>query len=175
MIKKTLFFGVTSLFCAVAIAPNVRSFEAHSPTLQAQGEHHEHSDESHGEGMSGGNQQPHHQHQMMAIPDGQPIPAVNLLVSEDPMQGWNLELQLENFQFAPEHIRQPSIPTEGHAHLYVNGKKIARLYGNWYHLPELPPGVNEVTVSLNANGHETLTLNGQPIQDTVTITVQPVN
>lgn len=159
----------------MAIAPTVRSFEANSPTLQAQGEHPEHSHDSHGSGMPGGHEPPHGEHQMMAIPDGQPIPTVKLLVREDAMQGWNLELQVENFQFAPEHIAQPSIPTEGHAHLYVNGKKIARLYGNWYHLAELPPGVNEVTVSLNTNGHETLTFNGQPIQDTVTIEVQPVN
>lgn len=171
MIKKTLFFGVTTFFCAIATVPSVRSFEALSPRLQAEGEHQEQSHESHGEGMPGEHGEPDHQHQMMAIPEGQPVPAVKLIVHEDLMQGWNLELQVENFQFAPEHIDQPSIPTEGHAHLYVNGKKIARLYGNWYHLPELPPGMNEVTVSLNANGHEILTFNGQAIQDTVTIEV----
>lgn len=171
MIKKTLFFGVTTFFCALATVPSAWSFEALSPRLRAEGEHPEHSHEFHGDGMPGEHGDPDHEHHRMAIPEGQPVPTVKLIVHADPMQGWNLELQVENFQFAPEHIDQPSTPSEGHAHLYVNGKKMARLYGNWYHLPELPPGMNEVTVSLNANGHETLIFNGQPIQDTVAIEV----
>lgn len=170
--KKTLFFGAATLICAFALSP----VRAEFPRLLAEGEHPEHSHEFHDGGMSDeheGHGETHHEHQMMAVPDGQPVPSVKLRVHDDPMQGWNLEIQVENFQFAPEHIAEPSISTEGHAHLYVNGTKMARLYGNWYHLPELPPGTNEITVSLNANGHETLTVNGQPVRDTVTIEVRP--
>ncbi|MGB5901106.1 MAG: hypothetical protein WBG66_23145 [Geitlerinemataceae cyanobacterium] len=166
--KKTLLFGATTLICVLTFS----QARAIPPTWHAEG-HHNPSHESHNEGMSGEHGSPHHGHGMMAIPDGQPVPSVKSIVHTDPMQGWNLELQVENFQFAPEHLDQPSTTTEGHAHIYVNGIKIARLYGNWYHLPELPPGVNEVTVSLNTNGHETLMFNGEPIQDTVTIEVQP--
>jgi hypothetical protein len=167
--KKTLFFCATALIYVLTFS----QARAISPTWHAEG--HDSSHESHDEEMSGEHDQPHHGHGMMAIPDGQPVPSVQLIVHEDSMQGWNLELQVENFQFAPEHLDQPSTTTEGHAHLYVNGIKVARLYSNWYHLSELPPGVNEVTVSLNTNGHETLTFNNQPIQDTVTIDVKPVN
>lgn len=120
--------------------------------------------------------QPHphsedHAHGTLEIPPGQPVPTVNLVVHPDARRGWNLEVQLTNFAFAPERVNQISVPTEGHAHLYVDGSKIARLYGNWYYLESLPPGRHEITVSLNANGHEALTHNGQPIESTVAIDV----
>ncbi|NJR67029.1 MAG: hypothetical protein HC772_19685 [Leptolyngbyaceae cyanobacterium CRU_2_3] len=94
-----------------------------------------------------------------------------MIAHPDPRRGWNLEVQVTNFKFAPEHISQASIPTEGHAHLYVNGEKMTRIYGNWYYLDGLAPGTHEITVSLNANGHETLMHNGEPIQSTVTVEV----
>ena len=113
----------------------------------------------------------HHHHKTIEIPAGQPVPSVKLVVTPDPMQGWNVQLKVENFRFAPENINSKSLPTEGHAHLYVDGKKVARLYGSWYHLEKLKPGQHKITVSLNANGHEQLTYRGQPIADSVTIQV----
>lgn len=108
---------------------------------------------------------------MMEIPDAQPIPSVNLIVHPDPMRGYNLEVQVTNFKFAPENVNTAARPGEGHAHLYVNGKKIARLYGNWYYLENLQPGKNKITVSLNANSHEVLARDGKIIQDTEIVQV----
>ncbi|MBR8827459.1 MAG: hypothetical protein DSM107014_06055 [Gomphosphaeria aponina SAG 52.96 = DSM 107014] len=105
-----------------------------------------------------------HEHATIEITAGQPVPTVDLIVHEDAVKGWNLEVQVTNFQFAPENVNQTSTPTEGHAHLYINGEKITRIYGNWYYLGELAPGQNEITVSLNANGHESLMYNGQMIE-----------
>jgi hypothetical protein len=113
----------------------------------------------------------HHEHATLEIPAGQPVPTVTLRVHLDAVSGWNLEVETTHFRFAPETINQSSLPTEGHAHLYVNGEKIARLYGHWHHLPSLPPGHNEITVSLNANGHEALTHNGANIESTVVVDV----
>ena len=42
--------------------------------------------------------------------------------------------------------------------------KYARVYGEWLHLEGLPEDAKTVRVTLNANSHETLSLNGQPIQ-----------
>lgn len=113
-----------------------------------------------------------HEHGAIEIPISQPVPTVNLIAHPDSRQGWNLEMQVTNFQLAPEHVNQPSTTTsEGHAHLYVDGVKITRLYSNWYYLESLPPGKHEVTVGLNANGHEALMHNGRPIQATVMIEV----
>ncbi len=106
-----------------------------------------------------------HHHSAIEIPAGQPLPTVDLTVHPDPMRGWNLEVQVANFEFAPEELGQASRPTAGHAHLYINGEKITRLYGTWYYLDGLAPGRHNVTVSLNTNGHEALAHNGVPIED----------
>lgn len=87
-------------------------------------------------------------------------------------QGWNLEVQVSNFTFAPSQVNQASIPTEGHAHLYIDGVKITRLYASWYYLESLAPGTHAITVNLNANGHETLMHNGQPIAATASVGVE---
>ena len=113
-----------------------------------------------------------HQHKTVEIPAGQPVPTVNLIVHPDPMSGWNLETQVTNFRFAPESASKAAKPGEGHAHIYVNGKKVGRLYSAWYHLDQLPPGKNEITVSLNANSHEALVYNGQAIADTKVVQAQ---
>ncbi|NJL35326.1 MAG: hypothetical protein HC899_00190 [Leptolyngbyaceae cyanobacterium SM1_4_3] len=137
------------------------NLQAHTPDAN-----HPHSETQHGT-----QHDPSHSHEMLEIPAGQPVPSVDLIVHQDSMQGWNLEIQTTNFRFAPENLEQPSSPTEGHAHLYINGEKITRLYGNWYYLGSLEPGSHEVTVSLSTNGHEELAHNGQPIGDTEVIAV----
>ncbi|MBD2020912.1 hypothetical protein H6F43_12055 [Leptolyngbya sp. FACHB-36] len=109
-------------------------------------------------------------HSTVEIPKGQPVPSVNLVVHPDPMDGWNLEVKVANFRFAPERISQKGSLTEGHAHLFVNGRKVTRLYGTWYYLA-LEPGQHKITVSLNTNQHQSLTHNGQPILDTTIVTV----
>lgn len=112
-----------------------------------------------------------HHHDALEIPAGQPVPTVQIVVHPDAMEGWNLEIQTTDFRFAPELINQANQTGTGHGHLYFNGEKQGRVYGPWLHLAELPPGLNEITVSLNANGHEALTHNGQPISATVVIEV----
>ena len=42
----------------------------------------------------------------------------------------------------------------GHAHLYIDGQKIARIYSNWHHIKEIPAGAKELTVTLNSNEHK---------------------
>ncbi|MDX2228903.1 MAG: hypothetical protein NW220_04670 [Leptolyngbyaceae cyanobacterium bins.349] len=114
----------------------------------------------------------HHSHPKVEVPPGQPVPTVNLVVRPDAMNGWNLEVKVTNFTFAPERINTKSTSVnEGHAHLYVNGQKVSRLYGAWYHLPSLPPGTHNITVTLNTNDHGDLMYQGQPIQATETIQV----
>ena len=57
------------------------------------------------------------------------------------------------------------------AHLYINGEKVARLYGPWYHIAYLEPGKNEILVTLNANNHGEYLHDGEVIADTVTVYV----
>ncbi|MDY6781171.1 MAG: hypothetical protein SW833_01220 [Cyanobacteriota bacterium] len=132
---------------------------------------------SDGEGhhsQEGQHSQEGHHHGTLEIPDGEPIPSVDIMVYPDAERGWNLEVQLENFRFAPENINGENEISEGHAHLYLNDQQVTRLYGNWYHLPELPPGRNEIKVTLNANQHETLMHDGEPIEATTIVEVDEV-
>lgn len=135
------------------------------------GNHHNHkvgSTSHHGEGMG-------HHHGTMEIPSGQPVPDVDLVVYPDPMTGWNLEIKLSNFQFSPKNASKAHQPGEGHGHLYINGKKITRIYSNWYYIGKLEPGSNKITVTLNSNNHQDLVHNGEMISDTEIIKVVSKN
>lgn len=112
----------------------------------------------------------HHQmnHGALELQNDTLIPRIeSLKLYKDPMHGWNLYVQVSNFKFTPEHASKKHIPGEGHAHLMINGKKVARLYGPWFHIDALQADDNEIVVSLHANSHATLTVGGLPISQRV--------
>jgi hypothetical protein len=74
-------------------------------------------------------------------------------------------MQADNFRFVPEHASRAHVLGEGHAHLYINGNKVTRLYGEWYHIPALSPGTHKIVVTLNANSHEDLVVKGKVISN----------
>jgi hypothetical protein len=113
-----------------------------------------------------------HSHMMMPkyeVPDGVPTPGVDLQVHEDPKSGWNVQMTTTDFLWAPENASTAPVMGEGHAHLYVNGEKVARVYGEWYYLGALEEGTHEVRVTLNANNHSDYAKDGEVIEDTATI------
>ncbi|PCH67786.1 MAG: hypothetical protein COC12_11005 [Rhodobacteraceae bacterium] len=107
----------------------------------------------------------------LAIPNDENAPTLEIAVIKDLMSGWNLHVMPANFRFAPEHASQPHVAGEGHAHVYVNGTKIARLYGPWMHLTDLPKGNANIEVVLNSNDHRPLSVEGTPVSATRSITV----
>ncbi|OZG71008.1 hypothetical protein BTA51_23165 [Hahella sp. CCB-MM4] len=128
------------------------------------------------------------EHGQSPIPEGVPTPQIELalfddrsldnlddLNNKDTRSGYNLKLNLRNYSLVPpvEEIIATTVTGHltGHAHLYINGKKIMRIYGHYVHLPSnlLVKGLNVITVSLNNHHHDTWTLNGQEIQATLTI------
>ncbi len=112
-----------------------------------------------------------HSHEPVEITNEQTLPSVDLVIHKDTKKGWNLEAKVANFKFAPENVNKSHQPGEGHAHLYINGKKITRIYGSWYYLDSLPSGKNKVTISLNTNKHNPLVHKGKSIEDTEIIEV----
>jgi len=107
------------------------------------------------------------------VPDGTPVPGVDLEVHTDPKSGWNLQISTTNFIWAPQNASTMPVMGEGHAHLYVDGNKRGRLYGEWYFLGGLTDGDHQVRVTLNANNHSDYVRNDQVIEDIETITVPP--
>lgn len=75
----------------------------------------------------------------------------------------NVRVQTLNFDFAPQKVDMDPEAGEGHAHLYVDGEKIARLYGEWYHLDSLPTDAEMVSVTLYANNHQPLAVDGKEV------------
>ncbi len=97
-----LYWTLGCLFLGILFAPAVRTFDADPSADRAHDHAHLHS-------------------QVEVDPDN--APEVSIEVVKDALVGWNVYVAVENFRFAPERVNQANIPNEGHAHLYLNGKK----------------------------------------------------
>jgi hypothetical protein len=107
----------------------------------------------------------HPNHLVVQIPVDEPPPGVSVELLPDSVDGYNLHLTVRNFRFTPELVNAENVPNQGHAHLYINGEKIGRLYCEWAHLPRalFKDGINLVHIVLNANDHSSWGINGQAI------------
>ena len=60
------------------------------------------------------------------------------------------------------------IAGEGHAHIYVDGVKIGRVYGQWFHLNtaslNLTSGDHTILVNLNGNDHRPYVIKGVAVE-----------
>lgn len=105
----------------------------------------------------------------VSLPAGPDAAALKIEVLKDPMAGWNLHVMPENFRFSPQNASRADVDGEGHAHVYINGTKLGRLYSDWLHIGDLPEGAVEVKVSLNANSHSPLEVDGVPVSAAVVV------
>lgn len=105
----------------------------------------------------------------LSLPAGDDAPALEIEVTRDPSNGWNLHIMTRNFVFSPENASRDHVAGQGHAHVYVNGVKLARVYGPWMHLDTLPAGEVKLEVALNSNDHRPLAVDGTRVARTVTI------
>ncbi|MGB1252197.1 MAG: DoxX family membrane protein [Candidatus Promineifilaceae bacterium] len=87
--------------------------------------------------------------------------------------GYNLHAAIDNWAFTPAALGTPSIPNEGHAHVYLNGEKVTRMYGDWISLGALAPGTYQVVVTLNGNDHREFVVDGRVISAETTFVVRP--
>ena len=106
--------------------------------------------------------------------DAATAPTVALSASPDAVGGWNVHLETERFRFAPEHVNGENVLGEGHAHLYVDDKKIARMYGPWFHIVKLRPGTHTIRVSLHTNNHANYVIGDEPIAAGIELAVEKV-
>lgn len=128
---------------------------------------HDHGDpNAHGHATTSADHAHHHGEPLVV--EGALAPVVRIAVTQDPMSGWNLHVETQNFRFAPENASTAHVPGEGHAHVYVDGVKLARLYAPWMHLGDLPAGA-EVEVTLNSNDHKVFQVDGQSVSASMTV------
>ena len=132
-----------------------------------------HSQEPHDQDHSHGGHGSHDHGAMepFVVPEGEPVPTVSLAVEPDPVAGWNVQVTAKNFRFAPEELETPGDWNAGHAHLYLDGKKVARLYGPWFHLTGVEPGDRTLRVTLNTNDHRDLKAGNEVVEATTEFTV----
>ena len=100
--------------------------------------------------------------------------SVSITAEPDADGGANVHIVTEGFRFAPEAVDQSHTAGAGHAHIYVDGVKLGRVFENEYHIEELSAGDHEIRVSLNTNDHSELTFNGEKVESTVTVTIPDV-
>lgn len=104
-----------------------------------------------------------HDHDKLVNVPAEGAPSVSVMLTPDPVSGWNLHVMTRNFKFAPQAAGFANAPGQGHAHVYVDGEKIGRLYGSWMHIASAPEGAQQVSVSLNANDHSQLAVDNVPL------------
>ena len=97
--------------------------------------------------------------------------SVSLETELDPVSGVNVRIITEGFVFAPESVGAEHVDGEGHTHVYVDEVKIGRVYGPWFYLDKLEPGVREIRVELNANSHGVYHWNGAAVEAVARVTV----
>ncbi len=143
------------------------------------GKAHDHEDSiTHEDGMAHDHEDgmTHDHADGMAHNHGEPIelnadgaPVVDLQVIPLSDGSYNVRIQTMNFIFAPHNVDMDPADGEGHAHLYVDDEKIARAYGEWYHIASLPEDAEMIYVALYANNHQPLVVDGKPISDMVLV------
>ena len=88
--------------------------------------------------------------------------------------GVDVQITTEGFRFAPDLVDQAHTPGAGHAHIYLDGEKLGRVFESEYRIADAPPGEHEVRVSLNTNDHSELVFDGRKVEATVTVNVPDV-
>lgn len=113
-------------------------------------------------------------HRLREVP-AQGAPQVGLTARPDSEDGWNLQLAVTGFRFTPDSAGGAALTGAGHAHLELDGRKLARVYGPWFHLPatQVPEGTHTLTVRLYADDHTAWAVAGKPVEAAVELTAGP--
>jgi hypothetical protein len=114
------------------------------------------------------------QHGLLEVP-AVGAPQVAITVEQEPMDGWNVTLSTNNFTFTPQMVNGENVDNTGHAHLYMDGVKIARLYGPHFYIPLLPVGDHEISVNLSSNDRSYYVIDGNWIAARTIVTQEALD
>ena len=99
---------------------------------------------------------------------GEGGPSLSLAAEPDARGGWDVRLETRGFRFlGPDELVVE--PDAGHAHLYVGGLKLGRLYQPSGRVPPLPPGRHVLRATLNRADHALCIADGAPVEARLTI------
>ncbi|MFJ3441861.1 hypothetical protein ACIPM2_11880 [Streptomyces sp. NPDC086081] len=99
-------------------------------------------------------------------------PDVGVEVQPDAGGGWDVRLTVRNFRFSPAGSAARAVAGRGLAHLYVDGRLVARLRAPEYRLPArlVPRGTHQVTARLYADDGTVWAVDGEPVETTADVT-----
>ena len=96
-------------------------------------------------------------------------PTASLEIEKDPTGGFNVHVVTTNFIWRPEMASMKYVPGEGHAHVFLEGRKIMRIYNEWFHLNTYQfatkAGEQLLSIEFVGNDHAPYTIQGSPIGD----------
>ncbi len=96
-------------------------------------------------------------------------PTASLEIEKDPTGGFNVHVATTNFTWRPEMASMKYVPGEGHAHVFLDGRKIMRIYNEWFHLNTYQfatrSGEQLLSIEFVGNDHAPYTIQGSPIGD----------
>ncbi len=103
-------------------------------------------------------------------PEG--APDVGVEVQPDAAGAWDVRLTVRNFRFSPAGTTPRASAGRGLAHLYVDGRLVARLRAPQYRLAAdlVPRGTHHVTARLHADDGTVWVVDGEPVESTADIT-----
>lgn len=94
-------------------------------------------------------------------------PKATLEIQKDPTGGFNVHVVTTNFRWRPELASMRYEPGEGHAHVYLDGRKLMRIYNEWFHLNtyqfSTKPGEQLLSIEFVGNDHAPYTIQGLPV------------
>ena len=94
-------------------------------------------------------------------------PQATLKLQKDPTGGFNVHVVTTNFMWRPEMASMQHVPGEGHAHVYLDGRNIMRIYNEWFHLNtyqfSTKPGEQLLSIEFVGNDHAPYTIQGVPV------------
>ncbi|MGB7244455.1 MAG: copper chaperone PCu(A)C [Sulfitobacter sp.] len=102
-------------------------------------------------------------------------PAPVLAFSPDIMpaaDGFEADLSVKNMTLLQTPDGTAHVPGEGHAHLYLNGLKLGRLFKPVASVGSLMPGDYVLRVTLNSNDHRPYSTQDGPVGDTIRFQVE---
>jgi hypothetical protein len=94
-------------------------------------------------------------------------PKATLDIQKDPTGGFNVQVITSNFVWRPEMASMQHVSGEGHAHVYLDGRKIMRIYNEWFHLNTYQfstrAGEQLLSIEFVGNDHAPYTIQGLPV------------
>lgn len=102
----------------------------------------------------------------------QPAPGLEIALQHIGARKVAITVSVQNFRFVLKDGMAAHVDGEGHAHVYLNGLKLARLYSSEFETGALPPGKYALRVSLNTNDHRPYLDGGQPVSRTLAFVIE---